>query len=163
MSPSKVLVFALCLAVLALAGQAHAQQAPSGPPPEIAAQIRALGPVVNVPAVNRLYEPLLARQPTSDVTRTNDIAYGPDERQKLDTYTPEQASSERRPAVIFFHGGGFIRGDKGERSNIGYFLARNGTVNLAPKRQSCRGRSRHASPHQPMKAAPVASRQVAKA
>jgi hypothetical protein len=38
-----------------------------------------------------------------------------------------------------------------------------GTVNLTPKRQSCRGRSRYASTHQPMKAAPVASRQVAKA
>jgi hypothetical protein len=46
------------------------------------------------------------------------------------------------------------------RHNAG---APEGTVNLAPKRQSCRGRSRHASTHQPMKAAPVASRQVAKA
>jgi hypothetical protein len=73
MSPSKVPVVALCLGALALAGQAHAQQASSGPPPEIAAQIRALGPVVNVPAVNKLYEPLLARQPTANVTRTNDI------------------------------------------------------------------------------------------
>jgi triacylglycerol lipase len=139
MSPSKVPVVALCLAVIGLAGAVHAQQAPSGPPPEIAAQIRALGPVVNVPAVNKLYEPLLARQPTANVTRTNDIAYGPDERHKLDTYRPEQASSERRPAVIFFHGGGFVRGDKAERSNIGYFFARNGVVailssyRLAPK------------------------------
>ena len=38
-----------------------------------------------------------------------------------------------------------------------------GTVNLAPKRQSCRGRSRHASTHQPTRATPVASRQVRKA
>jgi hypothetical protein len=38
-----------------------------------------------------------------------------------------------------------------------------GTVNLAPKRQRCRGRSRHASTHQPTRATPVASRQVRKA
>jgi triacylglycerol lipase len=127
------------MAVLALADQAHAQQASSGPLPEIAAQIRALGSVVSVPAVNKLYEPLLARQPTANTTRTSDIAYGPDERHKLDTYKPEQASSERHPGVIFFHGGGFIRGDKAERSSIRYFLARNGVVvilsryRLAPK------------------------------
>ncbi len=61
MSPSKLPLIASCVAILTLAGQVHAQQASSGPPPEIAAQIRALGPVVNVPAVNKLYEPLLAR------------------------------------------------------------------------------------------------------
>jgi acetyl esterase/lipase len=112
MSPSKVPVVALCLAVVGLAGHAYAQQTSSGPPPDIAAQIRALGPAVNVPAANKLYEPLLARQPTANVTRMNDIAFGPDERHKLDTYTPEQASSERHPAVIFFHGGGFIGGER---------------------------------------------------
>jgi len=38
-----------------------------------------------------------------------------------------------------------------------------GTANLAPRRQSCRGRRRHASTHQPTRATPVASRQVRKA
>ena len=38
-----------------------------------------------------------------------------------------------------------------------------GTVNLALKRQSCRGRNRRASSYQPKRAAPVASRHVAKA
>jgi Calcineurin-like phosphoesterase len=38
-----------------------------------------------------------------------------------------------------------------------------GTVNSAPKRQSCRGRNRHARTRQPMRATPVASRQVRKA
>jgi triacylglycerol lipase len=127
------------LAGFIFATQAYAQQTPSGPPPEIAAQIRTLGPVVNVPAVNKLYEPLLAQQPTAGVVRTNDLPYGNDERHKLDIYKPEQATAEKRPVVIFFHGGGFIRGDKRERSNIGYFLARNGAVailssyRLAPK------------------------------
>ena len=41
--------------------------------------------------------------------------------------------------------------------------SRNGTVNLAPTRQSCRGRSHHASTHQSTRATPVASRQVRKA
>jgi hypothetical protein len=73
MSASKVPVVAMCLAVIGLVGHAHAQQASTGPPPEIAAQIRALGPVVNVPAVNKLYEPLLARQPTASVKENFEV------------------------------------------------------------------------------------------
>jgi acetyl esterase/lipase len=128
MSLLKMPALLIGLAAFVFAGQAHSQPTPSEPPPDVAAQIRALGPVVNVPAVNKLYEPLLAQQPTAGVIRTNDLPYGADERHKLDTYKPEQASADKRPAVLFFHGGGFIRGDKRERSNIGYFLARNGAV-----------------------------------
>lgn len=38
--------------------------------------------------------------------------YGPDGRQILDLYAPDGAS-EAGPVVLFVHGGGFLRGDKG--------------------------------------------------
>ncbi len=36
------------------------------------------------------------------------------------------------PVLIFMHGGGFIRGDKSDRENIGQYFARNGFVTLVP-------------------------------
>lgn len=116
-----------------------AEEKASGVPPEIAQQLRTIGPVVNPPAVFKLYAPLLAKQPTDGVTRTNDIAYGPDERNKLDLYEPVQHGDKPAPLAIFIHGGGYIAGGKADRSNMGYFFARNGVVavlatyRLAPK------------------------------
>ena len=126
---SAAIVGALALFAALPAG---AGEAPSGMPPEIARALRAIGPVVNPPAVYKLYAPLRARQPVAGVTRRNDIAYGPDERNRLDLYEPEAAGDGKRPVAIFFHGGGFIRGDKSDRSNIGYFFARHGVVALLP-------------------------------
>jgi acetyl esterase len=94
-------------------------------------QVRAQGPVINPPAVAALYAPLLAQQPREGVTRTNDLAYGPDVRHRLDLYAPH-AGETSCPVVIFLHGGGFVRGDKSERENVGYFLARHGVLALLP-------------------------------
>jgi acetyl esterase/lipase len=35
-------------------------------------------------------------------------------------------------ALIFLHGGGFVRGDKGDRDNVGYYFARQGLVVIVP-------------------------------
>jgi arylformamidase len=40
-----------------------------------------------------------------------DLAYGPDERNRLDIYG--DASGPLKPVLIFVHGGGFVMGDKG--------------------------------------------------
>lgn len=103
-----------------------------GPSAELAQQLRTLGPVINPPAVGQLYGPLLAQQPRAGVRRVNDQPYGTDERQKLDVYAPEAASAQALPVVIFLHGGGFVRGDKSDRDNVGTFLARNGILGLVP-------------------------------
>jgi len=102
------------------------------PVADLGQQLRELGPVINPPAVAQLYAPLLALQPRDGVTRTNDLAYGTDARQKLDVYAPEDSTHQPRSVVIFFHGGGFVRGDRSERDNVGYFLARNGVLALIP-------------------------------
>ncbi|WP_083748891.1 alpha/beta hydrolase [Pelomonas sp. KK5] len=101
-------------------------------PPEIAARLAELGSGFNLPQVQALYEPLLARQPTEGVLRTESRPYGDDERQVLDVYQPASPATSPRPLLLFFHGGGFIRGDKAHKANIGWHLARHGVVALLP-------------------------------
>ncbi|GEM_PF-823194 len=70
-----------------------------------------------------------------DVRVERDVAYlPPDRSQKADLYFPlERVDSERLPAVIIIHGGGFNDGDKDRRReiNIGSHLARNGYVGMS--------------------------------
>jgi triacylglycerol lipase len=73
---------------------------------------------------------LLASHPAS----LRDLAYGPDPRQCLDLYLPSKKLSGT-PVVIFVHGGGFRRGDKGddgrwENANIGAWAAREGMLGI---------------------------------
>ncbi len=69
-----------------------------------------------------------------------DQPYGPHPRQRMDVYFP-QASDSSRPVLLFLHGGGFIRGDKADRANVGWWGARQGFVTvlanyrLAPEAQ----------------------------
>lgn len=41
-----------------------------------------------------------------------DVAYGPKRLQKLDFWHPTETVYEKSPVLIFFHGGGFVRGKK---------------------------------------------------
>jgi acetyl esterase/lipase len=96
----------------------------------LADALRALGPAASLPNVAALYEPLLAAQARDSVSVLVDQRYGRHERQELDVYRcPEH---EARPVLVWVHGGGFIRGDKGHRSNIGYWGAREGFVTVLP-------------------------------
>ncbi len=64
-----------------------------------------------------------------DTTPTlTDLAYGPHERQRLDVFCPGDASGT--PVIVFFHGGGFIRGDKRDRTNIGTWGATQGFLTV---------------------------------
>ena len=96
---------AATLAGVLMAGAAAAQV-----PPEIAAQLRQFGPVVDL-RVGGLYAPLQPKPPYAGVDVARDIAYGPDPLQKLDLWVPT-AKAAGRPVLVFVHGGGFVRGDK---------------------------------------------------
>jgi triacylglycerol lipase len=99
-------------------------------PPEIAQAIRAAGPVIDPPAAKALYAALLAQAPRGgEVVR--DIAYGQDERHRLDLYLPLAASGPA-PVVVFLHGGGFIRGDKADREAVGHYFSRHGVLAILP-------------------------------
>ena len=60
-------------------------------------------------ATQSLYAELVA-PPSDDLKVDHDIAYGPDERQKLDIYRAKDGVN--RPVLFFVPGGGFVGGDK---------------------------------------------------
>lgn len=57
-----------------------------------------------------------------------DLAYGPHDRHRLDVFRP--ARVQAAPLLVFFHGGGFIRGDKTARANIGAWGAAQGFITV---------------------------------
>ncbi|WP_298400207.1 alpha/beta hydrolase [Sphingobium sp.] len=68
---------------------------------------------------------LLAQVPVSN----GDVAYGPHERHRLDLYRPERKGGA--PILVFVHGGGFLKGDKGgadawPNANVGRMAAQAG-------------------------------------
>lgn len=104
------------------------------PYPEITAELRALGPVIEVPRTTELYQALHPATPPSDVTIERDIAYGPHKRHRLDVFRGAPAGKDR-PAVVFIHGGGFRFGAKQLpglpfHDNVGIWAARNGLVGV---------------------------------
>ncbi|QTF09732.1 alpha/beta hydrolase [Brenneria izadpanahii] len=101
-------------------------------PVDIEKKIKQLGPVIDVPTTKAWYAPLLAEQPIEGVSVRTDIAYGDDERQRVDVYLPTTGANKTSPVLIFVHGGGFVRGDKSSLSNQGYFYARQGMVVVVP-------------------------------
>jgi len=98
----------------------------------MAARLREVGN--DLPAVAALYAPLLAMQDRSGVTKHSNLVYGPHERHRLDAYTPDAPDTPASgwPVVVFFHGGGFIRGNKEHRENLGWFLAQQGFMAVLP-------------------------------
>jgi acetyl esterase len=101
-----------------------------GIPASIEAQIRARGPVLDLPLVQSLYQQALEVQPREGVEVTRDLPYGPNERHRIDVYRPVDIAAQSSASIIFLHGGGFIRGDKAGRDNVGHYFARHGFVTL---------------------------------
>lgn len=99
-----------------------------GPSPEYERRIREAGAVVDMSLTQSLYAPLLSAQPRDGVAITRDVAYGSHARHRLDLYRPDRRVSGSLPVLLFLHGGGFIRGDKTEKENIGMYFAREGFV-----------------------------------
>ena len=73
-------------------------------PPDIAAQLRAIGTGVCVPETAKIYKPLQQKAPYSGVTVVRDISYGPDPRTIMDVFAPEKGGGNR-PVLIFVSGG----------------------------------------------------------
>jgi triacylglycerol lipase len=131
---------ALC-ALCALAGQALAQL-----PPDVAAKIREIGPVLNPPMIQATFALYVPRVPQSapGVVHHEDFAYGPDERQRLDVFALAAKPARAAPVMVFVPGGGYVGGAKSRPGvpfyqNVGVYAARHGmigvTINyrLAPK------------------------------
>jgi triacylglycerol lipase len=114
------------------------------PPPDVAARLHAIGPRIEIAETSRLYAAATSKDLYHGVYATRDLAYGPEEKQKLDVFTAGPGARAPKPVVIFVHGGAFTGGDKHSSSgplydNVGAWAARSGlvgvTINyrLAPK------------------------------
>lgn len=89
----------------------------------------------SIELVNGLYEEeqlaLAQRVPVSKA----DVPYGPHERHRLDIYRPEGGGASL-PVLVFVHGGGFLRGDKGgegsawPNANVGRMAASRGIIGV---------------------------------
>jgi triacylglycerol lipase len=102
--------------------------------PDLAAKIAVIGRVIDPAATAALYGPLHDREPYAGVTTTRDIAYGADERQRLDVFEADGVAGAR-PVLIFVHGGGFTGGNKSTPGspfydNVPLWAARNGLVGV---------------------------------
>ncbi|HEU4626738.1 MAG TPA: nuclear transport factor 2 family protein [Steroidobacteraceae bacterium] len=101
---------------------------------QIAAAIRAIGPIIDGKRTGELYAPLQPKEPYENVSLTRDVKYGPHERHVLDIFTsPEKGQG--KPVVVFVHGGGFAMGSKHTPGspfydNVGLWAASHGLVGV---------------------------------
>jgi triacylglycerol lipase len=105
---------------------------------EIAEKIRAMGQTFTpevLTATYDLFEPLQQRAPKDGVERVDDVAYGPDERHRLDIFKPAGGAGGPAPVVAYFHGGGFVGGERSPLpgliyDNVPTFFARHGMIGV---------------------------------
>jgi triacylglycerol lipase len=94
--------------------------------PETAAGIKALGYEVRVRETRALYASLPRMYGDADVSVSEEIAYGPEEGQRLQVYSGVNRNNPRNaaPVILLVHGGGFSRGDLSNfRSTATHFAA----------------------------------------
>lgn len=60
------------------------------------------------------------------------LSFGDDPRLKLDVWVPNQTGDQRLPVVIFFYGGGWVSGDRGDYGFVGRAFAALGFVTVVP-------------------------------
>ena len=72
---------------------------------------------------------LNATVPSNTYRRTEGLAYGPDPRQRLDVYQPP-AGVLKAPLVVFFYGGSWSAGARGDYRFVGEALASRGIVTV---------------------------------
>jgi acetyl esterase/lipase len=89
-------------------------------------QLRTWGASASMPEVHSFYQIRLAEQDRAGVSLISDKQYGPHPRHRMDIYFEDKVGGHGRPVLVFFHGGGFIRGDKSDRSNVGWWGAKQG-------------------------------------
>ena len=85
---------------------------PSQVPRAIHAQLLTIGPVVAPAETARIYAPLQQREPYTGVEVTRHERYGADARQLLDVFSPEASHGNKRPVLVFLHGGAFTSGER---------------------------------------------------
>jgi acetyl esterase/lipase len=104
---------------------------------ELAAKIRAAGPVIDPRGMAALYAPMQDREPYVGITVTRNLSYGRDSQNLADMFAPACGhAGVARPVLIFVHGGGFTAGerrlglDSPFYDNVGVWAVRNGFIGI---------------------------------
>lgn len=106
--------------------------------------MHGLSALARIAALSLLvWGPAAAQEPkaAAGVKVVKDLSYGPDERNRLDLYLPEQGTAPRA-LVLCIHGGGWAGGDKARYQWLGEAFAQKGfaaasvTYRFAPKSRS---------------------------
>ncbi len=105
---------------------------------DIGGEIRRMGNAFNLDvlqATYRLFRPLQERAPKDGVRIERDLAYGDDERHRLDVFAPERRPRTPAPVVVYVHGGGFVAGERSPipgliYDNVPIFFARHGLIGV---------------------------------
>jgi acetyl esterase len=126
--------FASLIAALALACAAAPVAAQSSAlPAEVRAKIVEMGPVLTPDLVRTtmaMFAPLAKPSSLAGIKVSEDLAYGADERNKLDLFQPE--GEPHLPVLAFIPGGGFVGGNKHANdaiyANVGAYFARHGML-----------------------------------
>ncbi len=107
-------------------------------PADLAVELDRMGKNLGeelIGATRELYLPKLEALTWPDIKVIKDLSYGPDaERHLLDVHVPE-GGGDGMATVIFFHGGGFVRGHKNSHGdlisgNVANFFARSGIIGV---------------------------------
>ncbi|MEN3972212.1 alpha/beta hydrolase [Sphingomicrobium sp. XHP0235] len=86
-----------------------------------------VSPVALLDRASRVREPKnVVRQ------RGHGVAFGVHPRQRLDIYAPVKRGSDPLPIVLFFYGGGWVRGHRSEFGFVGRALAARGFLAVLP-------------------------------
>ena len=112
-------------------------------PPDIAAQLKEMGRVVNPAGTAKLYRPLQPKAPYPGIKVEREISYGPDARTVLDVFASEKGGGSR-PVLIYVAGGA---GNKIEPvpdgdafyDNIMLWAVRNGMTGVNVQRRGGQG------------------------
>lgn len=128
----------LLIAALALLMPASAGAQMSAMPEALQKRLAEIGPgwgkniSGNVAISQELYTPILRAAPRDGVEIARDLAYGPDDRHRLDIFKPTGASNAT--VVVFLHGGAYVAGNRNVNEeiygNVPLYFARNGMVGV---------------------------------
>ncbi len=80
-----------------------------------------------------LFTPLQQRAPKDGVRIERDLAYGDDQRHRLDVFAPERRPDTPAPVVVYVHGGAFIAGERSPVAGLIYDnvpIARHGLIGV---------------------------------
>ena len=112
--------------------RSHADTLGRHMPPELASGIRGItsrgGGAQETAALYRdqprVYEP-------GEIEVAEGIVYGPHERHRLDIHTDKyRYGDELMPVIIYFHGGGFVRGNRAASRNVSDYFSSLGLVGV---------------------------------